>query len=224
MLCAQEVKCFPEQLEDHIAHPSGYYGIWHPAKRPGYSGVATFVKQKPTYVLEGLGIEKYDTEGRVIMTEFDTCIIFNVYFPNGQMGEHRLQYKLDFYRDFFAHCDNLRKQGKNIVICGDYNTAHHEIDLARPKENETTSGFLPVERAWLDEIVSRGYVDTFRHFHPEPNQYSWWSFRSRARERNVGWRIDYIFVNREFLPQVKSAFIHASVKGSDHCPVGIETL
>ena len=155
------------------------------------------------------------------MAEYEHFIVFSVYFPNGQMNEDRLLYKLEFYRDFFEFCNDLRAQGKELIITGDYNTAHHEIDLARPKENETTSGFMPIEREWLDRIVDQGYIDTFRHFNKSPEQYSWWSYRTRARERNIGWRIDYIFVTPGLLPAVSDARILSDVMGSDHCPVAI---
>lgn len=222
ILCLQEIKATPEQVPLYLRNPPGYYTFWNPAERKGYSGVVTFTKEKPTDVKKGFGIEKFDKEGRILITEFPSFTLFNIYFPNGKKDQERLDYKLDFYNTFLAYADNLKVKGKNIVVCGDFNTAHKEIDLARPKENEHVSGFLPVERAWLDTFVDHGYVDTFRHFNKQPDQYSWWDFKTQARERNVGWRIDYFFVNREFLLQVKKAFILQEVMGSDHCPVGIE--
>ncbi|MBT3261475.1 exodeoxyribonuclease III [bacterium] len=226
ILCLQESKAQIEQLSDHILNPSGYFGIWHSAQKKGYSGVATLIKKnlKPLNVVEGLGIEKYDSEGRVLQTEFENFVLFNVYFPNGQMNEKRLQYKLDFYQELFTLVNDLKSQGKNIIICGDYNIAHTEIDLAHPKANENYSGFLPIERAWLDKIIKWGYVDTFRHFHKEPENYTWWSYRAGARRKNVGWRIDYFFVNKEFLLHVKATAIQQDVLGSDHCPVKLEFL
>lgn len=223
ILGVQEIKATTDCLDELILNPSGYYSVWHSAERKGYSGVALFTKKKPIAVFEGFGNPKYDVEGRVIVAEYDQFVVCNCYFPNGQMGDHRLQYKLDFYKDFFDYCNDLRTMGKNLIICGDYNTAHKEIDLARPKENENTSGFMPIERAWIDKIVDEfGYVDTFRHFNKEGGQYSWWNQRAGARQRNVGWRIDYCFVNSEFLPKVKNAFIQQHIMGSDHCPVGVE--
>jgi exodeoxyribonuclease-3 len=145
----------------------------------------------------------------------------NIYFPNGKKNEERLAYKMRFYDVFLDFADRLVEEGKKLVVCGDVNTAHEEIDLARPKANETVSGFLPEERAWIDKFTSHGYVDTFRKFHPEPNQYSWWDFKTGARSRNVGWRIDYFFVSDNLVPAVKDAFIMPEVMGSDHCPVGI---
>ncbi len=218
----QEIKAMPDQLEERVLNPSGYYSIWHSAQKKGYSGVAIFTKQKPKMVLEGFGVDKFDNEGRAVIAEYDNFVFVNCYFPNGKRDEERLLYKLDFYKAIFDFCNDLRSRGKNIVIVGDYNTAHKEIDLARPKENEKVSGFLPIERQWLDKIIDEfGYVDTFRQFNKEPKQYTWWDQVTRARDRNVGWRIDYVFVNKEFMPKVKSAFIHQNIMGSDHCPVGI---
>ncbi|MBT5855882.1 exodeoxyribonuclease III [bacterium] len=223
VLCLQETKANVEDLDEHIVRPSGYHSAWFSASsKKGYSGVAIFTKDKPQNIVEGFGIEKYDREGRVLMADYGDFAVFSVYFPNGQMNEDRLIYKLDFYNDFFAHCNDLRDQGKHLIITGDYNTAHHPIDLARPKENESTSGFMPIEREWMDKLEQQGYVDTFREFNKDPEEYSWWSYRTRARERNVGWRIDYCFVDQAFLPQVTNAFILQGQHGSDHCPVGIE--
>ncbi len=158
----------------------------------------------------------------MLITEYPSFVLFNIYFPNGKKNDERLDYKLNFYDTFLGYADNLKAEGKNIVVCGDFNTAHKEIDLTHPKANENRSGFLPIERAWMDTFVDHGYVDTFRHFNKESNQYSWWDLKTRSRERNVGWRIDYFFVNKEFLPHLKKAFIMQDVMGSDHCPVGIE--
>ena len=222
ILCLQEIKALPEQVPAHIKNTPGYEIFWNSAEKKGYSGVVTYTKKKPINVKNGFGINKFDTEGRTLITEFPTFTLFNIYFPNGKKNQERLDYKLDFYDTFLGYADNLKSDGKNIVVCGDFNTAHKEIDLARPKENEKISGFLPVERAWIDTFVDHGYIDTFRHFNKEPENYSWWDFKTKARERNVGWRIDYFFVNKEFLPHVKKAFIMKDVMGSDHCPVGID--
>ncbi|MSR88987.1 MAG: exodeoxyribonuclease III [Candidatus Margulisbacteria bacterium] len=221
ILCLQESKACVDDLIDEILNPSGYYGIWHSAQKKGYSGVAILTKKKPKMVLEGFGISEYDYEGRVAIAEYDDFILLSVYFPNGQRDAGRLEYKLNFYRDFFNYCEDLRKEGKELIICGDYNIAHKPIDLARPKENEKMSGFLPVEREWMDRIVELGYIDTFRQFNQEPNQYSWWNVQTRARDRNIGWRIDYFFITPGLLPKLKDAFIQQDVLGSDHCPVGI---
>jgi exodeoxyribonuclease III len=222
IICIQETKAQPENLSEQLLSPPGYQAVWHSAQKKGYSGVATFTKIKPNLALEGFGIDEYDAEGRVIITEFDDFILLNVYFPNGQMNDTRLQYKLDFYQNFFEYCNDLKDQGKNIIICGDYNIAHKEIDLANPKQNEKYSGFLPIEREWMDKIENYGYVDTFRHFYPDVvEKYTWWTYRFGSRKRNIGWRIDYFFVNKEFICNIESAFIQENVMGSDHCPVGV---
>jgi exodeoxyribonuclease III len=222
ILCIQEIKADPDQFPPHLRNTPKYHISINSAERKGYSGVATYSKTQPIEVNKGFGFEKFDTEGRIIISDYSDFVLFNIYFPNGKKNQERLDYKLDFYDTFLAYADNLKAEGKNIVVCGDFNTAHKEIDLARPKENEHISGFLPVERAWMDTFISHGYVDTFRQFNKEPEQYTWWSMRTRARERNVGWRLDYFFVNKEFMPHVKNAYIYSDVMGSDHCPVGIE--
>lgn len=222
VLCLQETKAMPEQFPPHLKNTPDYHVFINSAERRGYSGVVTYTKQKPKNINKGFGIEKFDKEGRTLKTEFDDFVLFNIYFPNGKKNQERLDYKLNFYDTFLAYADNLKAKGKNIVVCGDFNTAHKEIDLARPKENEKISGFLPVERAWIDTFIDHGYIDTFRYFNKEPDQYTWWSMRTKARERNVGWRLDYFFVNKEFIKNVKRSFIMQDIYGSDHCPVGIE--
>lgn len=222
ILCLQEIKAMSEQIPSHLRNAPGYNSYINPAEKKGYSGVATFTKEKPKDVKNGFGISKFDTEGRILITEFPYFSLFNIYFPNGKKNQERLNYKLDFYDTFLAYADNLTAKGKNIIVCGDFNTAHKEIDLARPKENEKISGFLPIERAWIDTFIDHGYIDTFRYFNKEAHNYSWWDFKTRARERNVGWRIDYFFTNKDFIPHVKKAFILKDVMGSDHCPIGIE--
>ena len=222
ILCLQEIKALTEQVPAHLRNTPGYNIYWNPAEKKGYSGVVTYTKEKPIDVKNGFGINKFDNEGRTLITEFLSFTLFNIYFPNGKKNQERLDYKLDFYDTFLGYADNLIAIGKNIVVCGDFNTAHKVIDLARPKENEKISGFLPIERAWIDTFTDHEYVDTFRHFNKEPEQYTWWDLKSRARERNIGWRIDYFFVNKAFIPNVKKAFIMQDVMGSDHCPIGIE--
>lgn len=222
ILCLQEIKATEEQVPPHLRNPPQYHTFFNSAEKKGYSGVVTYTKEKPREVKKGFGIEKFDSEGRILITEYSSFVLFNIYFPNGKKNQERLDYKLDFYDTFLAYADNLKALEKNIVVCGDFNTAHKEIDLARPKENEHISGFLPVERAWIDTFIDHGYIDTFRNFNQEPDQYSWWDLKTKARERNVGWRIDYFFVNKEFLSHIKNAFIMQDVMGSDHCPVGIE--
>lgn len=221
ILCLQETKATPEQLDPDLRHPEGYHTYWNYPKKKGYGGVATMGKVEPHRIELKLDNEILDTEGRIILTKYTEFTLLNVYFPNGKKDSSRLKYKMDFYREFLIYADKLKDRGEKLVICGDYNTAHKEIDLARPKANEKISGFLPEERAWLDELVAHGYTDTFRHFNNEPSKYSWWDLKSGARARNVGWRIDYFFISNNLLPALASAFILPEVTGSDHCPVGI---
>ncbi|MBD5639968.1 exodeoxyribonuclease III [Clostridium botulinum] len=222
ILCIQETKLQENQLEDNIKNIDGYYSYFSFAHKKGYSGVATYTKEEPISVKHGIGIERFDSEGRILITEFNDFILLNIYFPNGQRDEERLQYKLDFYEALFNYCDELVEEGKKLVICGDYNTAHNEIDLKNPKANEKASGFLRIERDWLDKIIERGYIDTFRNMNPDKIKYSWWSYRFKARERNAGWRIDYHFVSNNLLDRVENTEILNEVYGSDHCPVMLE--
>jgi exodeoxyribonuclease-3 len=223
ILCLQETKAHEDQLDETILTPAGYYTFWCSGLKRGYSGVATFTRRRPRRVLRGTEVIPRDTEGRILMTEHDDFVLFNIYFPNGGRGEERLRYKLEFYEEILEHFESLRAKRVPIVFCGDVNTAHCEIDIHNPKDNETTSGFMPIERAWIDKVVGLGYIDTFRHFHPgEINQYSWWDLRTRARERNVGWRLDYFFVTPDLAPRLKSASIEMDVMGSDHAPVVLE--
>ncbi len=222
ILCLQETKATPEQLIDAVREPKGYYAYWNYPQRKGYGGVATFLREKPASVQTGFGIPELDIEGRLILTEHPYFKLFNVYFPNGKKDDIRLKYKLDFYDAFYDFIEPLRRKGERFIICGDFNTAHKEIDIARPKQNEKFSGFLPIERAWMDELVASGYVDTFRHFNKEPNHYTWWDLKTGARERNVGWRIDYLFITENLLEAVAKAYILPEVRGSDHCPIGID--
>ena len=224
ILCIQETKAKFEQLPDTLQNIDGYFSYWHSAEKLGYSGVATFSKQEPLHVQYGLGIDKYDKQGRVIITEIENFLLYNIYFPNGQKDEIRLQYKLDFYDDLLEILDDQVASGNNVIVAGDWNTAHKEIDLANPKANANYSGFMPVERAQLDTYVDHGYVDSFRLFHDEPDRYSWWTYRFGARQRNIGWRIDYFFTNQEFADNISDADIHEDVMGSDHCPVSIELV
>jgi len=223
ILCIQETKAHRDQAGKEVTDHKKYHSFWHSAtSKKGYSGVATFTKEEPIHVDVGFGIEKFDCEGRVVMTEFKSFILFNVYFPNGKKDQERLDYKLEFYEYFLEYINKIKKKGKKILFCGDVNTAHKEIDLAHPKANEDISGFLPIERNWIDQVIKDGYFDSFRAFHPEPNLYTWWDLKSRARERNVGWRIDYFFLQNELQKNLTDAFIMPKVMGSDHCPVGIE--
>lgn len=224
VVALQETKLQEVKLTPAMEEIEGYTSFWSfSTGKKGYSGVATYARIQPERVNMHLGESRYDIEGRVLELDFGDFIFFNVYFPNGQMSDERLQYKSDFYRDFFAYVDEYKKQGRSLVIAGDFNIAHNEIDLKHPKGNEKRSGFLRIERDWLDRIVENGYVDTFRHFHPDEVKYSWWSYVTSARDRNVGWRIDYFFVTQDVIDQkwVKEAFIENEILGSDHCPVGL---
>jgi len=222
ILCLQETRVSaPELLEDDLREPAGYHSYWAHPERKGYAGVTLYTREKPVKVRYDFGESGLDLEGRVIIAEYPDFTLFNVYFPNGKMGPERLIYKMTFYDVFLKYADSLRAAGKKLVVCGDINTAHKEIDLARPKENSKFSGFLPEERAWMDKFISHRYKDTFRHFNKEPNHYSYWDIKTGARARNVGWRIDYFFVSDDLLPSVTKAFIMTDVMGSDHCPVGI---
>lgn len=221
ILCIQETKAHPSQLVENLLNIEGYTSYWSFAQKKGYSGVATYSKQKPISVKSGFDIEKFDSEGRVLITEYEEFTLFNIYFPNGQMSDERLNYKLEFYNELLEYCDKLKSLGRKLIICGDYNTAHKEIDIKNAKANEKYSGFLPIERQWIDKLISHGYVDIFRALHPDEVKYSWWSYRFNAREKNVGWRIDYFFTSDDLFPKVLRADILNEVIGSDHCPVAL---
>ncbi|MBD3290035.1 exodeoxyribonuclease III [candidate division KSB1 bacterium] len=222
IFCLQETKAHPDQLPDRLTQMDGYHIFFSSAEKKGYSGVALYTKIKPLKVKYGFGLEKFDNEGRVIIAEYDHFVLINVYFPNGKQSKERLQYKMDFYDAYLDYADSLKADGKKIVMCGDVNTAHKEIDLAHPKANEKSSGFLPIERAWIDKMITSGYLDTFRMFNDQPEQYTWWDVRTRARERNIGWRIDYFFISVNLKNNIENAFILPEIMGSDHCPIGIE--
>ena len=223
ILCLQETRTEEKELPDDMAHPAGYRGLWNPSTRKrGYSGTALLTKLEPLSVQLGLGIDRFDDEGRTIIARYPAFTLLNCYFPNGSRDLSRVPFKLDFYAAFLDKCQELRAQGQAVIFCGDVNTAHKEIDLAHPRENQGNTGFLPEERAWLDRVVQAGYIDTFRRLHPDlAGQYTWWSMPTRARARNIGWRIDYFFVSPERLDRVEDAFILPQVMGSDHCPVGL---
>ncbi|MFW6293063.1 MAG: exodeoxyribonuclease III [Spirochaetota bacterium] len=221
IMCLQETKAQPEQLSEELVEPAGYHAHWASAAKKGYSGVAVFSKEKPLEIAP-MGLDRFDDEGRVLQIEFADFVLINAYFPNSQDGGKRLDYKLDFCESMQRICDDIGRQGKPLVLCGDYNVAHRPIDLARPKENEKNPGYLPEERAWMDGFIGAGYVDTFRKFTADGGHYTWWSYFTKGRERNVGWRIDYHFVNSAADALVSGASIMADVMGSDHCPVELE--
>lgn len=223
IFCLQETKAHIEQLPDEIKNIPGYFSYFvSPKVKKGYSGVAIYSKIKPKKVEYGMRIKKLDQEGRLITAYFKNFVLLNVYFPNGGQGPERLKYKLEFYNAFLKHIEKLKKN-YNIIFCGDINTAHKEIDLARPKSNEKHTGFLPIERAWIDKVISKGYIDTFRFFYPDKKDaYSYWDIKTSARDRNVGWRLDYFFVNSNLRKNLKDTFILKDIYGSDHAPIGID--
>ena len=224
IVCVQEIKANTDQLDFDLLNPPGYQTYWNAAQKKGYSGVATFTKEKALSVEKGFGVERFDAEGRVLTTEFEEFFLLNIYFPNGQRDGERLKFKMDFYDETMRYVELLTKTGKEVITLGDYNTAHKEIDLARPKENSNRSGFLPIERDWLDKWIASGQVDIFREFNREPEQYTWWDQKTRARDRNIGWRIDYHFITEGLMEKVKNAKIMPEVMGSDHCPISLELI
>ncbi len=224
ILCLQETKAELSQLPQDLQQIPGYHTYYSSAERKGYSGVALFSKTKPESVSYGFGVKRFDVEGRMIRADYGSYILYNVYFPNGSASSERLKYKLEFYEAFLNHIQKERDSGASIIFCGDVNTAHKEIDIARPRENEGVSGFLPVERAWIDAVVDAGYLDTFRMFELGGGHYSWWDYKTRARDRNVGWRLDYFFASEELKKKVSKAYILSGVAGSDHCPVALELI
>ena len=223
VLCLQETRALEEQVPPEIWNHQEYHCFWYPAEKKGYSGVSTWSKIKPNEVHFGMGISEFDQEGRILTLEFDDYVLINGYYPNGGSNDERLQYKMRFYDEFLKFCENWRQRGKEVIACGDFNTCHKEIDIARPKVNRKKSGFLPMECEWMDQYVDAGYVDTYRSLHPHIiDKYSWWSNRGGARGRNVGWRIDYFFISVDLEVKLKAAEIWDDVFGSDHCPIYID--
>lgn len=219
-LCLQEIKARPDQIADADHEKFFQYdACWNPATRPGYSGVVTFSRKEPMEIGQGMGIERFDLEGRVVWAHYADFWLYNVYFPNGQRDHGRLSFKLEFYAHLLAICDAMHASGEKLIITGDFNTAHREIDLRNPKQNETTSGFLPEERAWIDRYLEHGFVDAYRALYPDRIQYTWWTYRLNARARNIGWRLDYFLVSEALMNRVKDVVIYEEVAGSDHCPV-----
>ncbi len=222
ILCVQEIKAVEEQVPTKLKEIDGYRVYFNPAERKGYSGVGIYSKVEPKSIQNGFGIERFDREGRVQIADYGKFVLFNIYYPNGKMSAERLQYKMDFYDAFLEYANKLKAKRKKLIICGDVNTAHTEIDLARPRENSKTSGFLPEERAWIDTFLNCGYLDTLRIFSDKPELYTWWDYKTRARERNTGWRIDYFYISKNLTNEISSAFIRKDIEGSDHCPIGID--
>jgi len=215
----QEIKVRPEQLRAEQRNFPGYDVIWNPAEKLGYSGVATFLRNPCLELQLGMRAPLFDVEGRLISTLHPGFRLFNVYFPSGQRGRERVEYKLDFYAHLLTLCDGLQAGGESLILTGDFNTAHMPIDLKNPKQNQKTSGFLPEERAWVQKFLDHGFVDIYRRLYPDRIQYTWWTYRSTARERRVGWRLDYFLVSEALVPHVQDVIIHEEVPGSDHCPV-----
>jgi exodeoxyribonuclease-3 len=221
ILCLQEIKALPEQIPDTLFEKEFHELHVNSAEKKGYSGTATFSNLSSEKNATANHIDTMN-EGRIVETHYGDIVLFNIYFPNGQRDEERLAYKMKFYDDLLEYCEQLREEGKSIIICGDVNTAHKEQDLKNPKANSKTSGFLPIEREWIDKLLSHGYIDTFRYVNgDEADRYSWWSYRSGARLKNVGWRIDYFFISEDLAQNLEDAFILDDIMGSDHCPVGI---
>ena len=221
IVCIQESKAQEDQLDERIRKPDGYTSHWVSAEKKGYSGVATYYRMEPESITT-LGKKEFDAEGRVQILTFADFTVINAYFPNSQAEGKRLDYKLRFCDAILRLCNKLRKEGKNVIVCGDFNIAHKPIDLTHPKPNEKNPGYLPEERAWMDKFIKKGYLDCFRMFNQDPEHYTWWSYRANARAKNVGWRIDYHTINPEFSDRVKSADILPDIMGSDHCPVRLQ--
>jgi exodeoxyribonuclease-3 len=222
IVCLQEIRARPEQLpRDQRDRIEGLKTCWHPAERPGYSGVLTVANRREMVLQKGLGVPRFDREGRAIRGMAGDVVLFNVYVPNGKRDHSRVPYKLDFYASLLRQCDRLHAEGKGVVICGDINTAHQEIDLRNPRENRNTTGFLPEERAWIDRFLSHGLVDAFRSRYPDREAYTWWTYRLGARDRDIGWRLDYFLVSEALMDRVEEVAIHTEVLGSDHCPISL---
>jgi exodeoxyribonuclease III len=222
IVCLQETRALREDLDDLLISPFGFNSYWHSAQKKGYSGVGVYSKDKPLRITDGIGDKVFDEEGRTQILEYKDFVLLNCYFPNSRRDHSRLGYKLDFCDALLKLTDKFVREKKNVVICGDFNIAHKEIDLANPKTNVDNAGFLPQERDWMEKFVKAGYLDTFREFNKEAGHYTWWSNRPGVRERNIGWRLDYFAINSKFRTKLKSAEIHSDVFGSDHCPVSIE--
>lgn len=221
VICIQEIKANKEQVQTNLLEKIGYHNYWFSAQKKGYSGVAIFSRIKPKKVIYGTKINHIDFEGRVIQVDYDNFSVISLYLPSGTNID-RLEYKFKFMKDFQKYIDDLKTKYPKLVICGDYNICHKEIDIHDPVRNKNVSGFLPEERRWLDKFINSGFIDSFRHLNLEPHNYSWWSYRANSRANNKGWRIDYALVTESLKKNIKNSFILNSVKHSDHCPIGIE--
>ncbi|MFL0683862.1 exodeoxyribonuclease-3 [Algoriphagus aquaeductus] len=218
----QEIKAQEKDIDASIFQDLGYELYWFPAVKKGYSGVAIFTKIKPKAVKYGIGLNKYDDEGRMIQADFEGFSFISSYFPSGTTGDVRQDFKYEFLDDIYGYMQDLRKENPTLILSGDYNICHKPIDIHNPVSNKNSSGFLPEERAWMDKFTESGFIDTFRHFNPEPHQYTWWSFRANSRAKNLGWRIDYHMATKELQNKLKSAVILPNIKHSDHCPIVLE--
>ncbi|MEK9853114.1 MAG: exodeoxyribonuclease III, partial [Flavobacteriaceae bacterium] len=221
VICIQEIKALESQIDTTVFDELGYHHYWFSAQKKGYSGVAILCKKKPNNIVYGSEIEHMDFEGRILRVDFDAVSIMSLYLPSGT-NTARLDYKFQFMDEFQAYINQLKVSHPNLIICGDYNICHQPIDIHDPIRNKNTSGFLPEERAWLDQFMKSGFIDSFRLLNPEPHQYSWWSYRANARANNKGWRIDYALVSTPLEAQIERSFILPEAKHSDHCPVGLE--
>lgn len=225
IVCLQEIKATPDQISDLLfLEQLGYEHYWNPAQKKGYSGTAIFTKHTPRHIEYQTGLEDYDREGRMIRADFDNLSVMSAYFPSGSSGEERQQFKYRFLADFREYALTLAAQHPNLIISGDYNICHKRIDIHNPKSNANSSGFLPAEREWMENFIEAGFIDSFRHFNPEPHNYTWWSFRANARNKNLGWRIDYNMVSNGLKDKLKRAAILCEARHSDHCPVLLELL
>jgi len=222
VVCLQETKAWPEQLDLSVFESAGYQSFWCSAEKKGYSSVAILCKTKPLHIEYGCGIEKYDREGRVIRVDFKDFSVLSCYFPSGTTGDERQAFKMDFLSDFYTYINELKTDIPNLVVSGDVNVCHTEIDIHNPFRNKNTSGFKPEEREWISKFLESGWVDTFRHLNKNPHQYTWWTYRAGARGKNLGWRIDYHFITESLLPKLKRSVILSSAVHSDHCPILLE--
>jgi exodeoxyribonuclease-3 len=222
IVCLQEIKANPDQFDTSVFEQLGYFHYWNPAQKKGYSGVAILSKIKPKNVTMGCGNDTYDIEGRVIQADFDNFSIVNTYFPSGSSGETRQDVKMQFLKDYLSYINQVKNNFPKLLVAGDYNICHQSIDIHDPVSNKNSSGFLPEERAWMDDFFNQGFIDSFREFNKNPHQYSWWSFRANARNNNKGWRIDYINASVAIKKNLSDAAIWMDVKHSDHCPVMLQ--
>lgn len=219
VLCVQEIKATPDQVNVSEFENLGYQHFWYPAQKKGYSGVAIFTKQKPDHVEYGCGIEAYDAEGRIIRADYGDVSVLSVYHPSGSSGDERQEFKMNWLADFQHYINTLKKERTKLIISGDYNICHKAIDIHNPVANANTSGFLPEEREWMEQFINSGFIDSFRYFNQNPHQYSWWSYRAGARGKNLGWRIDYNITSKNLEKQLERSVILSDAMHSDHCPV-----